>query len=117
MTQTFRRFMTSTGKIVRQPTIVDGRRGTSGGSELIINCTSLIPVTDDEVRRQIKSPVLNTPMEARQVFLGSSTRVSVRKGDFFVLGTRLYPIRSVENWPFQDPAEFLIRLIVEVVDK
>jgi hypothetical protein len=115
--QTFKHFFTGTAEIRKQAVIVDAKRGTSGSSTLVVNCTLLTPVTDDEVRRQIKSPILNTPMEARQVFLGSSVQVNVRKGDAFVLGGRIYPIRSVENWPFLETDEHLLRLIIEVIDK
>jgi len=116
--QTFRYFFTGTGAIRKQNVIVSGgKRGTSGGSDLTVNCTAPTAVTDDEVRRQIKAPILDTPMEARQIFLGSSGEVDVRKGDMFILGNRIFPIRSVERWPMIATGEFLLRLIVEVVDK
>jgi len=118
MSSTFKYFFTGTGAILRQTLITSGgKRGTAGGSSVTVLCTEPTNVTDDEVRRQIKSPVLNTPMEARQVFLGSSSSLEVRKGDFFVQGSRMFPIRSVERWPLINPSEHLLRLIIEVVDK
>ena len=117
MSQTFDWFFTGTGAIRRQAIIVAGKRGTSGSSDVTITCTEMTAVTDDEVRRQIKTPILDTPMEARQVFAGSSGYFEVRKGDLFVQGTRAYPIRSVERWPWQLPHEHLVRLIIEVMDK
>lgn len=118
MTQTFKHFFTGTAAIRRSSTIVTGgKRGTSGASDVTILTTPLTTVTNDEVRRQVAVPILNTPMEIRQAFAGSSGHVDVRKGDIYVLGSRLFPIRSVERWPLQDPNEELLRLIIEVVDK
>lgn len=117
MEPTFKYFFTGTAAIKRQPTITAGKRGTSGGSTVTVVCSPMTSVTDDEVRRQVRVPVLDTPTEIKQVFMGSSARVTVRKGDLFVLGSRMFPIRSVEVWPLQNPNETLYRLVVEVVDK
>lgn len=118
MSQLFKYFFTGTGAIRRQGLISSsGKRGTTGASDVTILCSPMTSVTDDEVRRQVRVPVLNTPTEIRQIFAGSSVAVTVRKGDLFVLGSRVFPIRSVENWPFQDPDEHLLRLVIEVVDK
>jgi hypothetical protein len=114
---TFKYFFTGTGAIKRQGIISAGKRGTSTGTQVTVLCSPMTSVTDDEVRRQVRVPVLDTPTEIKQVFLGSSALVTVRKGDFFVLGTRVFPIRSVEHWPLQNPNEHLMRLVVEVVDK
>lgn len=83
----------------------------------MVICSPMTSVTDDEVRRQVRVPILDTPTEIKQVFMGSSGQVTVRKGDFFVLGGRTFPIRSVENWEQISPAEHLKRLVIEVVDK
>lgn len=118
MTRTFDYFFTGTGIIQRDGRIIaGGKRGTQGASTTTILCSPMTSVTDDEVRRQVKTPVLDTPMEIKQVFAGSSGHVDVRKGDSFVLGGRIFPIRSVERWPLIDPNEELLRLIVEVMDK
>lgn len=117
MTQTFKYFFTGTAAIRGAGIISGGKRGTSGAYDATILCSPMTSVTDDEVRRQVKVPVLETPMEIKQVFAGSSGHVEVRKGDGFVLGGRIFPIRSVERWPLFDPEEELLRLIIEVVDK
>jgi len=118
MTRTFNYFFTGTAAIRRPgPILSGGKRGTAPTSDVTILCTPMAVVTDDEVRRQIRSQGLDAPFEARQIFAGSTAPITVRKGDHFVLGGRIFPIRATEEWPMFPTGEHMIRLILEVVDK
>ena len=108
-------FFTGTGAIRRPAPIVAGKRSTAPATLTVIKCSALVGVTDDEARRQLKRPELETPLEIAQVFTGSAVMAFSRKGDDLILGSRAYPIRHIEFWPVFN-IETGCRIIVEKVD-
>ncbi len=117
MKSVFDYFFTGTAIIRRPPPIIaGGKRSTAAPVRITVKVTALVGVTDDEARRQVRSPVLETPMEMAQIFASSDAMPFSRKGDDLILGGRTFPIRHVESWPIFHN-ETGVRFIVEKVDK
>lgn len=118
MNSVFDFFFTGTATIRRPPAIIAGGKRSTGPYEYInILCTPIVGVTDDEARRQLKRPELETPLEIAQVFASSAPMPLHRKGDDLILGGRVFPIRHTERWPLPGSSEVAIRIIVEKTDK
>jgi len=90
----FLRMATVTASINRNPAPVSGVRGAPIEIIASIKCTPLDPV-EGELRMRLS---LDTPHELLQTFFESTQ--DIREGDVVVVGTKSYPIRSVESWSY-----------------
>lgn len=73
-------------------TLSDGKRGKPVSYLAALHCTPLDPV-DPELRERLK---LNTPHELLQTFIEGDP--DIKEGDYLILGSIKYPIRSVADW-------------------
>lgn len=89
-----KRFLTVTASTKRPPTISSGKRGTPATNIATLTCTPLDPV-DPELRQRL---ALDTPHELLQTFTEAT---DILPGDFLVVGSVSYPIRSVAEWTWR----------------
>ena len=88
------RLLTVTASTKRQPAVSGGKRGPAVTQVASLTCTPLDPV-DPQLRQRL---ALDTPHELLQAF---TVETDIIEGDFLVVGTEEYPIRSCAEWSWR----------------
>jgi hypothetical protein len=88
------RFLTVTASTKRAPVIAGGKRGVAVTQVVALQCTPLDPV-DPNLKQRL---ALNTPHELLECFTEAT---GILEGDFLVVGTESYPIRSCAEWTWR----------------
>lgn len=96
-----------TASTKRNPAIASGKRGAAVTNISSLKCTQLDPVNPEIAERL----GLGTPHEALETFV--DTDLDIIEGDFLIVGTKTYPIRSVAEWTWRG-AEYLHLIIEEL---
>lgn len=96
MSSSFARLATVTASTKRNPAVgADGKRGAPVTQIASLTCTPLDPV-DPELKARMQ---LDTPHELLTTYVDGD--LDIRQGDYLVVSSREYPIRSVADWEWR----------------
>jgi len=95
MSRAMLRMASVTAATKRSPGIVNGKRGEPVTNVASLHCTPLDPV-DAETRQRLG---LDSPHELLQTFVDGAE--DVREGDYLVVGTTEYPVKSCAEWTWR----------------
>jgi len=103
----FARLAKATASTKRPPALSGGVRGAPETHITSLRCLPLDPV-DAELRQRLG---IDTPHELLQTCIQGG--LDIMAGDMLVVGSVEYPVRAVEEWPWQRGAPLTLRLILE----